>query len=207
MPFAVGLTGGIGSGKSTVCELFSALGVPVLDADRVARDLVERGSPALEHIEREFGHGVLAPDGNLDRAALRKMVFQDAAKRAALEAILHPRIKETIGTAMAQLDTPYCIVCVPLLLESGWADLVQRIAVVDAPEDLQRKRAIARDGLTSAEVEAIMQVQMPRAGRLARADDVLSNDGDLEHLRRQVHMLHRKYLELVRRTEPAAECR
>jgi len=197
MPYAVGLTGGIGCGKTTVCEMFSDLGVPVVDADRLARNAVERGSPALEQIAREFGDAVLAADGSLDRDATRRLVFQNPARRRALEAILHPRIKEAMRTTMASLAEPYCLLCVPLLFESGWTDLVQRVAVVDVPEDLQRHRAMRRDGLTSAEVEAIMRAQLPRAERLARADDVLDNSGTRDHLSKQVRTLHRKYLGLA----------
>ncbi len=205
MPYAVGLTGGIGSGKTTVCEMFSDLGVPVLDADRFARDVVERGSPALGQIANELGDVVLAPDGSLDRDITRRLVFQDPARRRALEAILHPRIKEAMRATMASLGDPYCLLCVPLLFESGWTDLVQRVAVVDVPEDLQRHRTMRRGGLTSAEVEAIMRAQLPRAERLARADDVLDNSGARDHLSRQVRALHCRYLDLAHGSAMPAE--
>jgi|SRR3990172_533899 len=207
MTLAIGLTGGIGSGKTTVCDLFSELSVPVLDADQIARDLVRKGSPLLDQIAARFGSVLLTADGTLDRQALRRQVFADPRQKQALEALLHPPIKAALREAVKRIDAPYCVLCIPLLLEVGWTDLVRRIAVVDSPEDLQRQRTMARDGLTASEVEAIMRAQTSRQDRLARADDVLTNDKDIEHLRRQVWALHAKYLELAKQTQPAARRR
>lgn len=201
MTFVVGLTGGIGSGKSTVCRLFEELGVPVLDADVVAREVVAPGSPALEAIAADFGREVIGAGGALDRAALRRRVFADPHDRERLEALLHPLIRARITAAIGRIEAPYCVVSIPLLVESGWIDLVDRIAVVDVPESVQKERTARRDGLTAAEVEAIMRTQAGRAQRLAHADDVIHNEGDLNHLRAQVEALHRLYGELGRRRE------
>jgi dephospho-CoA kinase len=192
----IGLTGGIGSGKSTVGALFGAMGVPVLDTDQVARELVRPGCSALRRIVEEFGPGLLDRTGALDRAALRGIVFADPVRRRALEAILHPLIRAHVEEWIGGLSACYCVLLVPLLLESGWSDLVDRIAVVDLPETLQIRRAMDRDGLTASDVEAIMRAQVSREQRLARAHDVISNDLDMCHLRDQVEKLHRAYLDL-----------
>lgn len=193
----VGLTGGIGSGKSTAARMFAARGVPVVDTDAIARELVAPGTPALARIAREFGPDVLEPDGSLDRAALRARVFADPEQRRRLEAILHPPIRARAHARLAELDAPYAIVVVPLLLESGDWPVLQRVLVVDAPESLQRRRTAARDGRSDAQVEAVMNAQTSREHRLAAADDVLVNDGDLAALERQVETLHRRYVQLA----------
>jgi dephospho-CoA kinase len=191
----VALTGGIGVGKSTVCRLFARLGIPILDADDIARELVAPGMPALEDICRAFGDQILAPDGTLDRPRLRAIVFADAECRKRLEAILHPRVYEEMQRRAEGIDAPYIVYCIPLLVESGRAHLFDRVIVVDAPPDLQLRRIMSRDQLTVQEAEAIIRAQTPRAERLAVADVVLVNNSDLGALEQQVLDLHRRCLE------------
>ena len=191
----VGLTGGIGSGKTTVAERFAARGVPVIDADRIARELVEPGRPALARIVDAFGAQTLDAQGRLDRPRLRERVFADPERRRQLEALLHPLIRREMHDRLQRLSTPYCLLVIPLLLETGQADLVQRILVVDAPDELRYQRLARRDGLTREQVDAIMSAQSGRAQRLAAAHDVIVNDGDLQALDRRVEELHRRYLE------------
>lgn len=192
----VGLTGGIGSGKSTATRFFSELDVRVIDADDIARDVASPGQPGLQAIIEHFGANVLTPQGVLDRAKLRTIAFSDAAQRAALEAILHPLIRHEIQSRLKILDAPYCIVMIPLLLETQQQDLVQRILVVDCDEAEQIARVRQRSGLCETEVRAIMSAQMPRQQRLMAAQDVIHNNGDLEQLRYQVITLHQRYLQL-----------
>jgi len=194
----VGLTGGIGSGKSTVAHLFAELGVPVVDADRIARDLVAPGQPALEAIAREFGAHVIDAEGRLKRDALRRIVFAEPGRRKALEAILHPRIKEAMRQRLAQMDGPYCIAVIPLLVETGQRDLVHRILVIDTPTALQYERVRRRDGLSDEEIGAIIRSQAGPQERLAAADDVVSNAGGLDDLKHAVNELHRYYSGLGR---------
>jgi dephospho-CoA kinase len=185
-----------------VCALFRDLGVPVVDADSIAREVVAPGSAVLQQIAERFGDDVLMPDGTLDRTLLRRRVFADAARRAELEALLHPLIRTRLLAAISTVKAPYCIVCVPLLVESGWDTLVDRLVVVDVAEAVQRDRTMARDGLTAADVEAIMRTQASRQQRLARADDIISNDRDIQHLRTQVETLHRLYSKLAACSRP-----
>lgn len=194
----VGLTGGIGSGKTTAARLFAELGVPVIDTDQIARELVEPGQPALEEVVASFGPEVLTREGDLDRARMRQLVFQDPDQRRRLEAILHPRVRETVQQRVRDLDAPYCVVAIPLLIETGQRDLVDRILVVDAPPTAQLARATKRDGTSVAEVQAIMASQATREERLAAADEVLLNDGDRARLTAQVMELHARYSELAR---------
>ncbi len=193
----VGLTGGIGSGKSTVSALFEKLGVPVIDADLVARQVVEPGQPALAEIEAAFGPGVIDATGRLDRAALRRIVFGDDEARQRLEAILHPRILAEMKRRAGALDAPYLIFAIPLLIEAGQQGEVDRVLVVDASDAIRRRRVMERDGLSEAEVAAVMAAQASREARLAAADDVIVNEGDAENLARAVADLHRRYLELA----------
>lgn len=195
--FIVGLTGGIGSGKSTAARHFAALGVPVVDADLVARELVAPGSPALREIHARFGDEILRADGGLDRARLRELVFADPDRRRALEAILHPRVYAEMARRIAALDAPYCIAVIPLLLETGRRAFVDRVLVVDSSEALQRARARRRDGVTATVVNAVMRAQVDRPTRRASADDIIDNDGDLAALQRQVEVLHHRYLALA----------
>jgi len=193
----VGLTGGIGSGKTTVAEGFSALGVPVIDADQLARELVEPGQPALAEITAVFGKSSLTEDGHLDRACIRQRIYSDAELKLQLEAILHPKIRQRIRTLIADIQAPYCVVAIPLLLETGQTDLVHRILVVDSPEKEQRQRVAARDGLSDNTIMAIMQSQADRSTRLAAADDVIVNDSDLAALGLRIQELHQHYLEIA----------
>jgi dephospho-CoA kinase len=197
--FRVGLTGGIASGKSTVADLFAELGVPVIDTDVIARDVVRPGGPALPALVAAFGPGVLAADGSLDRRRLRARVFADDAERRRLEAILHPHIEAATLAASGQAGGPYQLVVVPLLFESGFDRHVDRVLVVDCPEELQRSRLLARDGESPEQVERILASQLDRASRLARADDVIDNAGTLDATRARVAELHGAYLARARR--------
>lgn len=197
MTFVVGLTGGIGSGKSAVAAAFAGLGVDVTDADRFAHALTAPGQPGYAAVLEAFGAGFLGSDGTLDRAALRRLVFGDAAARSRLEAIIHPLIREATRREVAGWTSPYGLLVVPLLLERGGASGVDRVLVVDCPEDEQVRRVVARSGLPAAEVRAIMATQLPRAERLARADDVLDNAGTLSAIARQVAELDQRYRTLA----------
>lgn len=191
----IGLTGGIGSGKSTVAGYFKDLGVPVIDADAIARELVEPGRPALAEIAAAFGREILADNGRLDRARLRHVVFADPAARRQLEAVLHPRIRAVMRERMQGLQSPYCVLCIPLLVETGQTEMVDRVLVVDAPEASQRQRLRQRDQLSDDEIDAVLRSQASRQQRLGLADDIIVNDGDFEALRLQVEQLHRGYLQ------------
>lgn len=195
--FKIGLTGGIGSGKSTVAELFAERGVTVIDADRAARDAVIPGSPALAKIVEDFGAGVLDADGSLNRAALREIVFADPTRRRRLESVLHPVIIAQMHAETERASGPYCMLVMPLLLEAQQQQAVDRVLVIDCPPDLQRQRAMARDAASAAEVERIMAAQVSREQRLAAADDIIINDGDMQHLETQVEALHQRYLVLA----------
>ena len=195
--FVVGLTGGIGSGKSAAAACFAAQGIAVVDTDAIAHELTAAGGAAMPALLAEFGPEVAAPDGALDRARMRRLVFAEPAARGRLEAILHPLIRELSAARCRDAVSPYVILAVPLLVETGaYRDRCQRIVVVDGPESLQISRVMARNGLSEAEIRAIMAAQASRDQRLAVADDVLNNDGDLHHLESQVADLHRKYLRL-----------
>ena len=196
-PFRVGLTGGIASGQATVADLFAALGVPIIDTDVIAREVVEPGQPALEEIRRAFGDDVIADDGALDRAQMRKLVFSDHEARQQLEAILHPRIgAATIEQANASAG-PYQLVVVPLLTESALQDAMDRILVVDCSEETQLQRLLQRDAESEEQARRILAAQASREERLAIADDVISNDAGLAILESQVAELHKRYLALA----------
>jgi len=193
-PLRIGLTGGIASGKSTVADMFGDLGVPVIDTDVIAREVVRPGQPALREIRDTFGDDVFAADGTLDRAAMRSLVFGDEEARRRLEAILHPKIgKATVDQADAA-GGEYQIIVVPLLVESSLRAFVDRVLVVDCGEETQVARLLARDAESEAQARRMLAAQSSRAERLAIADDVVSNDGDLEDTREQVRALHRRYL-------------
>jgi len=199
MPYSVGLTGGIGSGKSAASDRFGELGAGVVDTDEISRELTAPAGAAIEEIRKQFGPEFVTADGGLDRARMRRLVFADAAARRKLEAILHPLIRARTRAAIAAATQPYVIVVVPLLLETGaCAELVQRVLVVDCEEAEQVRRVMARSGLSAGEARRIMATQLPRAERLRRADDVLANDGDLPTLQRRVARLHAQYLDLAR---------
>ena len=198
-PLIVGLTGGIGSGKSTVADLFQQLGIPVIDADVIAHTLVEPGQPALVEIIEAFGANTVDASGVLDRARLRKLVFSDPEQKHRLEAILHPKIRREIITLTTNIRTPYCIVVIPLLLETDQRDLVDRILVVDTGVDKQIARVTMRNGLPRHEIMAIITAQASRERRLAAADEVIDNNGSLNELNSQVRAQHEKYLEIARK--------
>jgi dephospho-CoA kinase len=193
----IGLTGGIASGKSTVARRFLELAVPVIDADESARHVVAPGTPGLARVLEAFGSHLLAVDGRLDRGALRRLVFSDPEKRRDLEAILHPLIRADMEREVERAAGPYVVMAIPLLVEGGVGDRVDRILVVDLPEALQIARVMARDGGTADEARAILAAQAPRAGRLQAADDVLVNAGSVTDLRRAVDVLHDSYLRLA----------
>lgn len=194
----VGLTGGIGSGKSAAADVFARLGVPVVDVDVIAHELTGPGGLAMPSLRQAFGGGVVAPDGRLDRAAMRQQAFADPAVRKRLEAVLHPLIRvESARRCSEALATgvPYLLLVVPLLVESGdYRQRVQRVAVVDCPDELRIARVAARSGLARSQIEAILATQASREERLAAADDVIRNEGGLEQLAVQVEQLHHRYL-------------
>lgn len=193
----IGLTGGIGSGKTAVSDRFAHQGVPIIDTDRLARELVEPGQPALAEIVAAFGDDSLERDGRLHRAYLRLRVFADPAGRRRLEAILHPRIRALARERLARLTAPYGLLVIPLLAETGMTDLVDRVLVVDAPEVEQVRRVMARDGMDELQARRILAAQAERSQRLALADDIIENDGDLAALDQQVAALHQQYLALA----------
>jgi dephospho-CoA kinase len=193
----IGLTGGIGCGKTTVANLFAAKGVPVLDADQIAHELVEPGQPALALIVTEFGEEFLEA-GRLNRAKLREIVFRFPEQRRRLESILHPLIFDALCRRMKTLHSSYCILCIPLLIETKQQAFVDRILVVDCVQSLQYARVIQRDGLSEAEVDRIIEAQVSREERLATATDVIHNEEGLEQLAEQVEKFHQTYLILAR---------
>ena len=193
----IGLTGGIGCGKTAVAELFAEQGVPVIDADQVAREVVAPGEAALKELCRHFGDDVLLADGRLDRGRLREIVFHDQQARLELEAILHPRIRKQMQQQLADLVAPYAILAIPLLLETGQQELVDRILVVDCPPDQQIRRVCTRDGGSPSQARGIQRAQCSRQDRLSAADDIIDNAGPQTQLRPQVLQLHRKYLALA----------
>lgn len=197
MTTVIGLTGGIGSGKSAAASLFEQAGIPVVDTDAIAHELTGPGGAAIEAIRAEFGPLFLAKDGSLDRAAMRALAFSDPAARVRLERILHPRIRDMAAARVAAAASPYVILMVPLLVESGIdRSRTQRVLVVDCPEEMQIARVRARSGLAETEIRRIIASQVPRRIRLEAADDVIDNSGRLEELRPQVARLHQRYLAL-----------
>ncbi len=196
--FRVGLTGGIASGKSTAAKFFGALGVPILDSDSIAREVVEPGQPPLERLVERFGRGILTSDGHLDRPALRNIVFSDPKARADLENLTHPAIGAALEARSAAAGGPYQILVIPLLVEKNLGSQVNRVLVVDCDEELQLRRLHARDGSTRAQARAILDAQVSRSARLKAADDVIRNDTDVSAVRAQVAELHARYLDLAR---------
>jgi dephospho-CoA kinase len=193
----IGLTGGIGSGKSTVSDIFSQLGVPVIDMDVIARQVVEPGSPALTEITEAFGPSILNQDGCLDRQLLRQRIFESDSDRRKLETILHPLIRAETERQLAELQAAYCIIVIPLLAESGLQTFVDRVLVIDTAESLQLKRLMARDRVSDSEAQKILDAQAPRESRLQIAHDVICNDGDLASLQKEVRRLHGQYSRLA----------
>lgn len=196
-PLRIGLTGGIASGKSLVADAFAALGVPVIDTDLIARDVVQPGKPALAEIHTQFGNGVIRTDGSLDRRALRRIVFADDEKRRQLESILHPRIREQTMADAAAVTAPYMVIVVPLLVESPMKGFMDRILVVDCSEATQISRLLRRDAESADQARRMIGAQASRAARLALADDVIDNDGDKSAAIEQVKALHDRYLHLT----------
>ncbi|PKO87820.1 MAG: dephospho-CoA kinase [Betaproteobacteria bacterium HGW-Betaproteobacteria-10] len=204
--YIVGLTGGVGSGKSTIADLFVEKGAALVDADAIAHELTGSNGAAMPALIAEFGPAAADVDGALDRAAMRQMVFAEPGARVRLENILHPLIREISAERCQAAESPYVILAVPLLVESGtYRQRCDRIVAVDCPERLQIERVMARNGLSVDEVKAIMAAQATRSQRLAVADDVICNDGDLASLVCQVNALHRKYLQLSAE-KPNASC-
>ena len=195
--FTVVLTGGIASGKSAVSACFEKLGVPIVDTDVIARQVVEPGSPALQRIARELGAGFLDKDGGLNRTKMRQAIFSDPDLKSRLEAILHPLIGKEALRQVNQLVSPYCIIVIPLFAESSAYAWIDRVLVVDATEDAQIERVMARDGISRDQARAILNAQASRQDRLALADDILDNSGSLSELPEKVKALHEKYLSLT----------
>jgi dephospho-CoA kinase len=197
-PYVVGLTGGIGSGKSAAADLLAARGALVVDTDQIAHQLTAPGGAAMEAIREAFGNGVVAADGALNRPAMRALAFEDPAARKRLEAILHPMIRAESERQCRAATTPYVVLVVPLLIESGtYRERVRRLCVVDCPEDVQVLRVMQRSGLEERQVRAIMAAQASRAERLAAADDVIDNSAGYAELAVQVERLHGAYLRLA----------
>lgn len=192
----IGLTGSIGSGKSTVANLFAERGAPVIDADVLAKEVTLPDTPAYQAIVDRFGKDVLNADGSIDRGSLREIIFHQPEERRWLEALLHPVILNRMREDIAKLRTPYCIAVIPLLLETEAAEFVQRILVVDTPEEAQIERAKLRDKSTSEQIKNIIKTQIPRDQRLTKADDVINNAGSQDELIKQVDNLHQMYLKL-----------
>lgn len=192
--FVVGITGGIGSGKSAVTDHLETLGITVVDADKVARVVVEPGTSGLAAIVEHFGEDILLADGGLDRAALRKIVFDNPEERKVLEGITHPRIRDEIARQLSQASSPYVVLSSPLLLESGQNTFTDYVVVVDVPEEVQLRRTMARDDNSEALVKQIMAAQLDRQTRLARADTSITNDASLEELCERVEAMHEDLL-------------
>lgn len=198
MPLCIGLTGGIGCGKSSASQFFEQLGATIVDTDSIAHELTRPEGAAIAAIRDAFGAAYIAGNGALDRKNMRELVFSDPAARGKLETILHPLIRRRALELLARPDGPYVMLVVPLLLETGaYRELTDRVLVIDCDEALQVARASARSGMSEEDVRAIMAAQLPRRQRLAAADDVIRNDGDLAALRRQVEATHARYLSLA----------
>ncbi len=194
----IGLTGGIGSGKSSAAAMFARRGVPVIDADEIAKQLVAPGQPAYERIIQRFGKEIVDDDGYIDRGRLRRHVFDDPSSRRELEAILHPRVRRQIQRQLRVLRAPYCVIVIPLIFEANQQDLVDRILVIDAAEDTQVQRVAARSSLADDEIRKIIAAQIGRNVRLRQAHDVITNEGELEQLEERVDAFHTRYLDLAR---------
>ena len=198
-PLLIALTGGIASGKSAVADVFSTLGVPVLDTDQIARDVVAPGQPALVALIDTFGPEILDASGQLDRKRMRERVFADPAERARLEAIVHPVIREELASRSARAGGPYQVHVIPLLVEKSRPEDYDRVLLVDCPEEEQVRRLVARDGTTIEQARSMLAAQASREERLAAADDVIVNTGTMEDLKRFVETLHRNYLLIAER--------
>lgn len=198
----IGLTGGIGSGKTSVAKLFGEHGITLIDTDQIARDVIHPGSSALQQVVKKFGAEILMPNGQLNRAKLRTIIFENPDHRMWLENLLHPLIREDIKKQIEQATSPYCIIIIPLLFETKPNPLIDRVLVVDTSEQNQIERTKIRDKISPAEVRAIIQSQVDRETRIKKADDIIYNEGPLEELIPQVEKLHRFYLGLCSLTDP-----
>ena len=195
--YVVGLTGGIASGKTAVSDRFAELGVPIIDTDVIARELVEPGQPVLQEVAVAFGQKILTEEGRLRRRKLREIIFSDPAKQDLLEGILHPAIRAEARRQVEEVESDYCMVVIPLLAESGHFDWLDRVLVVDVPESVQIKRLVARDDVNEEQARASLAAQAGREARLAIADDIIDNSGDVTALDDAVAQLHDKYLSLI----------
>lgn len=202
MAFVVGLTGGIGSGKSAASAWFESQCIVVVDADIVAREIVQKGQPALKDIHQAFGDWVLQADGELNRRALREHIFKAPEARKVLEQITHPAIRSAIIQQLAQADSPYAILVSPLLFETNQHELTQRTLLIDASEELQILRASQRDGQNEEQIKKIIAAQMPRLRKQQIADDIVLNDGHLDHLYQHLQPMHEKYLAMALKKQP-----
>ena len=193
----IGLTGGIGSGKSVASDKFKSLGITIVDADVASRTVVEPGKPALKEIEDHFGSGIITAEGKLDRNKLREIIATDAKERKWLESVLHPKIGEQITKEISESTSVYTLFVAPLLLETNSQEMCSRVVVVDVPKDVQIRRTAKRDKVSPNQVEQMVAAQMEREKRLEKADDVLLNSGTIEDLEKQVEELHKKYIQMV----------
>ncbi|MCT8344051.1 dephospho-CoA kinase [Photorhabdus kleinii] len=197
MTYIIALTGGIGSGKTTIANAFAALGVPLVDADIIAREVVAPGTPALQTISEHFGHDILTPDGNLNRALLRQKIFTNNQEKQWVNQLLHPLIHQETRLQLEQITTPYVIWVIPLLVENNLRHLADRILVVDVSPELQISRVATRDGISNQQVENILAAQASRSERLAYADDIISNHDNVQAIAPRVAELHQQYLKLA----------
>ena len=190
----IGLTGGIGSGKTAASDAFKSLGIDIIDADMSSRRVVERGQPALEDIQDHFGSDILDSENNLDRAKLREIIFKDPKERVWLEELLHPKIAQHIKDQLESSKSPYCVLVSPLLLETEQKSFCSSVLVVDVPEESQISRTSKRDGVSEEQVKSIIATQINREQRLKQADEIIMNDGSIEELKEKILVLHTKYL-------------
>ncbi|NDL00559.1 MULTISPECIES: dephospho-CoA kinase [Photorhabdus] len=197
MTYIIALTGGIGSGKTTIANAFAALGVPLVDADIIAREVVAPGTPALQTISEHFGHDILTPDGNLNRALLRQKIFTNNQEKQWVNQLLHPLIHQETRRQLEQITAPYVIWVIPLLVENNLRHLADRILVVDVSPELQISRVATRDGISNQQVENILAAQASRSERLAYADDIISNHDNVQAIAPRVAELHQQYLKLA----------
>lgn len=196
--YRIGLTGGIGSGKTTVCNIFCKLDVPIIDTDIIARKVVQPGTQGLNAIQQKFGNSILTENKSLDRDALRRLVFDDPDLRKSLNSIMHPLIYKKVKDEISHISFPYCIVSIPLLFETGGEEYVDRVLVIDSTVENQLARSSKRDGVNRSQILKIINAQMDRKARKKRADDIISNNGNQEQLQEQVKILHKRYLNLAK---------